>query len=390
MKVYFVINQDLFDGSAHALYCYRNCSWLAATAPAGHEVELIFPAKSRWSRCDETKHAEKHFRFFLGGALKVTALPAWRRKKHGRGLTLNFWFTFQTMRYLRTSAMVGDVFITASFPKLLKSFASAGQLQKRLRWFYEVHQLAKLDFGPGSARDQRETEALALAEGFVTTTSALADMVKEKFPAIRQINLGLACGQPSANIPPPPSTSETFTLGYLGSLYGGQGVEWLVLNWASIRKRLGVPAKLMIGGGSETQIEKLRFIAKASFCEGIEFAGHIPPGEIGAFLANIHALIIPSAATGRMPFVAITKAYDYLAYQRPVIASSLPSITEIMRPGVEALVYEPLALDGLVCCAQTLMNAPTEGSRLVTAALQRCGSFTWEERARKYWRWLME
>ena len=77
MKIYFVINQDLFDGSAHALYCYRNCWWLATTAPAGHSVELIFPGENRWSRCDETQHAAEHFRL-VESSLKVTALPAWR------------------------------------------------------------------------------------------------------------------------------------------------------------------------------------------------------------------------------------------------------------------------------------------------------------------------
>lgn len=385
MKIHFVINQDLFDGSAHALYCYRNCWWLATTAPAGYSVELIFPGQSHWSLCDETLHAEEHFR--LGeSSLKVTALPAWRRKKHARGLTLNFWFLSHARRHLRTFAKEGDVFITASFPKLLKAFVSI----KNLRWIYEVHQLAKLDFGAGSARDKKEAETLALAQGFVTTTGSLAGMLEEGFPAIRRVNLGLACGRPPENIPPPPSAKETFTLGYLGSLYGGQGVEWLVTNWATIRERLGVPAKLVIGGGNETQIEKLRMIAEASGSSGIEFGGHIPPSGITAFLAGIHAMIIPSAATGRMPFVAITKAYDYLAYQRPVITSGLPSITEIMRPDVEALVFEPMDLDGLVRCAEKLLNSPEEGNRLISAALERCGSFTWEARARKYWRWLME
>lgn len=389
MKIHFVINQDLFDGSAHALYCYRNCWWLATTAPAGHSVELIFPGENRWSRGDETQHAAEHF--CLGeSSLKVTALPAWRRKKHARGLTLNFWFTSHARRHLRTFTKEGDVFITASFPKLLKAFASTKRLRTQLRWIYEVHQLAKLDFGTGSARDKKEAEALALAQGFVTTTGSLAGMLEEGFPAIRRVNLGLACGQPPADIPPPPSANEAFTLGYLGSLYGGQGVEWLVTNWATIRERLGVPAKLVIGGGSEIQIEKIRIIAETSGANGIEFAGHIPPSGISSFLASIHALIIPSAATGRMPFVAITKAYDYLAYQRPVIASSLPSITEIMRPDVEALVFEPMDLDGLVRCAKTLLNSPEEGNRLTNSALERCGSFTWEARARKYWRWLME
>ncbi len=389
MTLFFVINQDLFDGSAHALYCYRNCWWLATTAAAGNRVELIFPGASRWSRSDETKHAEEHFR--LGeSSLKVTALPAWRRKKHARGLTLNFWFTSHARRHLRAVSKDGDVFITASFPKLLKAFASSRQLQSHLSWIYEVHQLARLDFGAGSVRDKREAEALALAQGFVTTTGALAGMLEERFSAIRRVNLGLACGQPPASIPLPPSANETFTLGYLGSLYGGQGVDWLVANWATIRERLGVPAKLVIGGGSEIQIEKLGAMAKASRCEGIEFAGHIPPSAITAFLAGIHALIIPSAATGRMPFVAITKAYDYLAYQRPVIASSLPSITEIMRPDVEALSYEPMDLDGLVRCIKKLLNSPEEVNRLISAALERSGSFTWESRARKYWRWLLE
>ena len=42
-----------------------------------------------------------------------------------------------------------------------------------------------------------------------------------------------------------------------------------------------------------------------------------------------------------MPYVAITKAYDYLAMGRPIIAANLPSIRDVLRHGREALLFAP-------------------------------------------------
>jgi glycosyltransferase involved in cell wall biosynthesis len=390
MTLFFVINQDLFDGSAHALYCYRNCWWLAKAAPTGCRVELIFAGSSRWRVIDDSGRAAAHFQ--LGESLlRVTALPAWRKRKHGKGFTFNAWFHHHAAAYLAANVAEKDIFVTASFPKLLRFLAGRSALvRRRLRWIYEVHQLAVLDVGKDSSKVAAEKLALDLAQAFVTTTNALASLLEESFPTKPWVNIGLACGELKAAVPPPPPHDEWFTLGYIGSVYPGQGIDWLVENWRRIRDSLGCGARLIIAGGGDREVAALRKCAEEHDACDVEFLGKVSQAEIPTFLARVNALIIPSTNAGRMPYVAITKAYDYLTYRRPVIASAIPSITEVMRSGVEALTFHPCSVEGLAECAKRLLTEPSVGGELVESAAARAGAHDWETRARKYWRWLFD
>jgi glycosyltransferase involved in cell wall biosynthesis len=379
MKIHFVINQDLFDGSAHALYCYRNCWWLATTAPPGTTVRLVFPGESFWTGRNETRRATEHFG--QGNSpLEVVSLPALRRKKQTRGLTWNGWFHHQIRRYLLRKASEEDVCITASFLKLLRSQALAG----KTRWVYEAHQLAVFDHGPGR-KEAEERQILALARGLVTTTESLAAELRRSFPATTVVNLGLACGRLASAVPGMPNPGGEFTIGYLGSLYQGQGVDWLVREWDAIRASAGFAMRLVIAGGSENEISKLRQMASG---QNFEFVGRLRQHEIPAFLGRVHALVIPAMNEGRMPHVAITKAYDYLAYERPVVAARLPSITEVMRPDQEALFFEAGNVKELSASLRTLASSPSLAGSIIASATHRAESLSWRSRSMAYWQFL--
>lgn len=282
------------------------------------------------------------------------------------------------------------MFITASFPKLLKAFASTERLRTQLRWIYEVHQLAKLDFGAGSARDKTEAEALANADAFVTTTDALKALLLEGFATKPCVNLGLACGGLAGSVSMPRPFSHGLVLGYLGSVYRGQGVDWLVENWSSVCSGLNQPARLLIAGGDVREVEVLRRKAEEHSAGNVEFLGKVPQAEIPDFLARVNALVIPATSEGRMPYVAITKAYDYLGYQRPVVTASIPSITEVMRSGQEAVTFTPCTVESLVEGLKLLLAKPTLGDDLVVASGARALKLDWQSRAAKYWSWLLE
>ncbi|MBK8040753.1 MAG: glycosyltransferase family 4 protein [Verrucomicrobiaceae bacterium] len=389
MKLFFTINQDLFDGSAHSLYCYRHAAALAASAPEGSSVELVYPGASPWRAKDETAHAAAHFQL-ASPPPQVTALPSVRKKKHGKGLTLNAWFHYHAAKHLGASSSAGDFFITASFPKLLKYMESRPGLRGSLQFLYEVHQLARLDGDKDSAKALAEKRALAGADRFVTTTHALQSLLEEDFPRVPCLNLGLACVPTKWVIPEPPALDRDLRLGYLGSVYPGQGIDWLLENWRGIREGLGVPATLLIAGGSGKEVTWLRRKAEDGDADSVEFLGQLSQSDVPSFLARVNALVIPAMQQGRMPFVAITKAYDYLTYGRPVIASELPSITEVMRPGQEALGFTPGTAGSLLNGLRQLISRPDLAPPMVKAATARAADFDPQIRARKYWRWLFD
>jgi len=100
----------------------------------------------------------------------------------------------------------------------------------------------------------------------------------------------------------------------------------------------------------------------------------------------VDALIIPALNRGRMPYVAITKAYDYLGLNRPILAANLPSIAEVLRPEREALLFAPEDAAG-VADALTRIMRETDLVRTLTAHCRgRREEFTWENRSTAWWR----
>lgn len=382
MKVFFLINQHVFDGSAHALYCYRNCWWLARTDPAS-SVELVVPGGLGFAR-DVSAVCASDFALPALPNLRVTALPAIRNRKRGRGITVNLLYQAMVWRYLRRNARPGDVLLTASFLKLFAFLAGRKGIKSRLRCVYEVHQLEELDRHRAHPKSVREHGVLAMADLLVTTTDSLKSLLQKNHPALAVANIGLACAIPQVELPPAPA-GETFVLGYIGSLYQGQGVDWLIGHWQTIAASLPRPAHLKIAGGSPAEIEKLRSQFKDGDAGQITFVGQVRQSDLGRFLAAVDALVIPALNQGRMPHVAITKAYDYLAYQRPSLTSDLPSIVEVMRPEQEALVFSAGYAAALATQLTRLISDSAVGQRLVQSAAQRLTSLGWEARNDKYW-----
>ncbi len=385
MKVFFVINQHVFDGSAHALYCYRNCWWLAKTG-AGSSVELVVPGHLGLAR-DISAACADHFALPVLANLRVTALPALRKAKHGPGITFNLLYQAMAWRHMRKNAQAGDVLLTASFLKLFAFLARKKSIKSRLKCVYEVHQLEELDRHRDHPKSVWEHRMLALADLLVTTTDSLKGLLQKNHPALPVTNIGLACAVPQVEIAPAPA-GETFVLGYVGSLYQGQGIDWLIEHWQSISGRLPGPAHLKIAGGTPAEIERLRAPFKAGECSQISFVGQVRQSDLGHFLAGVDALVIPALNQGRMPHVAITKAYDYLAYQRPVLATDLPSIVEVMRPDHEALVFRAGDAAALAGQLSRLMSEPGLGERLVQSATQRLSALGWEARNEQYGQFL--
>ena len=385
MKVFFVINQQVFDGSAHALYCYRNCWWLAKSG-AGSSVELVVPGHLGLAR-DVSAACAEHFALPPLANLRVTALPALRKAKHGPGITFNLLFQAMAWRHLLKNAQPGDVLLTASFLKLFAFLVKKRSIKSRLKCVYEVHQLEELDRHRDHPKSIREHRVLAMADLLVTTTDSLKGLLKKNHPAIPVSNIGLACAVPQVEIALAPN-GETFVLGYVGSLYRGQGIDWLIEHWQSIAAKLPRPAHLKIAGGSPAEIEKLRAPFNGGECSQISFVGQVRQSDLGLFLAGVDALVIPALNQGRMPHVAITKAYDYLAYQRPVLATDLPSIVEVMRPDHEALVFSAGDAAALAAQLSRLMSEPGLGAHLVQSATQRLSALGWEARNQQYWQFL--
>lgn len=379
-RLFFVINQSPLDGSAHALYCLRNCWWLAQARPEV-SVHLLFPGSAEWSAL--TRHSGLQ----AVANLHLVGLPAVRHARGRSGVTINLVFYLAALMFLERRLRAGDWLVSASFTKLFRFLTARRGLRRRARTVYEVHQLAVLDGGRTAGQISREFAALAEAELLIATTGPLRAAAERGLPGRATATLGLACGFHPAEQPPlrARTAGDPFTLGYIGSLYDGQGVDWLVEEWPAIAAAQPVPVTLEIVGGSAAEVERLRGLADAKQLRSVICQGAVPAAQLGPHLARLDALIIPALPVGRMPYVAITKAYDYLGLNRPVLASGLPNIKEVLR-AEESFPFTAGDAPSLAAALHAALTQPAEARRRAEAAGQRAADFTWPARAEQWWR----
>jgi len=117
-------------------------------------------------------------------------------------------------------------------------------------------------------------------------------------------------------------------------------------------------AQILLMGGEPSEIEAFR--ARAAAASGgarCVFAGKRPPSELPVFLALADLLVSPRTQGQNTPF----KIYTYLAAGRPLVATRLPTHTQILDDSV-AFLAEPEP-DALATAIRTALADPAEAAR---------------------------
>ena len=114
------------------------------------------------------------------------------------------------------------------------------------------------------------------------------------------------------------------------------------------------------------------------------FTGFVPPSDIPLYLAAADMLVMPT--TPDLAYAAYTsplKLFEYMASGRPIVASGLASVREVLDDGGNAVLYEADSADGLAEAVGRLVASPTLGRSLAERALQDVARYAWDARARR-------
>lgn len=132
---------------------------------------------------------------------------------------------------------------------------------------------------------------------------------------------------------------------YVGNLERYQGVD-LMLEAFELAARERPEATLVVVGGALSQIETYRAkCAPLSAAGRVVFTGPIPLRQLGHVLAHGDVLVSPRIKGNNTPM----KVYSYLQSGKPVLATRLPTHTQVLHDEVAKLVApEPRAMaDGM-------------------------------------------
>jgi len=372
--LFFVMNQDPMDGSAHALYCMRHLRSLARAAPDGFSVTLVCPSRSGVGEILGHHHLGSLANF------RIRRLPSLRRGGDGVGLHVNAVFHWAAWLFLRANARSGDIVATASFPRLLDFLGRRWRGKKdRPQLVYEVHQLECLSRPADHPKCRREFAALAFADRLLTTTIPLETILRKLSPHVPLVRIGLATGYAPVDRRVR-AAGEAFRVGYFGSVSPEQGVPWLAAHWPG-RTQGGVPLELHIFG----RARRGEPLPESAPARGIFVHTPVVSDDVPSRCLTLDALIIPALDQGHRAAIAFTKAYDYLGLALPVLSSDLGTIREVVRPEREGLFFSPGDAASLHAQISRLAEDTGLQSRLCEACRVRAPDFSWADRAGRWW-----
>ena len=229
---------------------------------------------------------------------------------------------------------------------------------------------------------RREAHVWSDADGYVTITEGLKRELERRFatrPRMAVVPDGTRATETAEDL----ATDRTeFTIGYAGHLYPWKGVDLVIEAVAALKDTRG----LIIGGHEkEPDLARVKaFAAQLNCASRITFTGLIPPAAVAARLreADVVTLANPASAISS-EFTSPLKLFEYMASGRPIVASDLPSLREVLRHEENALLVEPGNPQALTAGILRIKDDAALGRRLAARAKDEVGEFTWARRAER-------
>ena len=173
---------------------------------------------------------------------------------------------------------------------------------------------------------------------------------------------------------------------YIGTLADWQGLDIVVKALPKILAHQ--PVRLQIVGRGRSRQRKIlsKQIRKLGVEGSVTVLPAVPHHEIPALIAESDICVAPlglndrNVTQGACPI----KVLEYMAAGRPLLASNMPIVRELVREDVDALLFSPNDPDDLARQVLALLNDLELSKRLAQSASERALSkFTWHESQKK-------
>lgn len=354
MKLFYIANFRMPTEKAHGIQVMEMCN---AFAKQGIEVELILPKRINKIKQDIFQYyqIEKNF--------KIKKLPCLDFIIFDRIIgILGLWvesFTFLLSSWFYLLFKKPDIIYIRD--NLLLPLTIC-----RRNIFFESHNSFK-----------RFWFYLKKTKGIISITKGLAEHFKS-----RGINNQIIWAPDGVNLDKF-NTRGTIDLPkdkkivlYTGHLYKWKGVDVLL----DTAKRL--PDVLFIFvGGTEKDIESFKQKVKV---KNVLIAGKKPHSEIPLWLQSADVLALPNSATSNISkfYTSPLKMFEYMAVKKPIIASDLPSLREVLNNKNSVLVA-PDNPEALAEGIKKVLSDAHFAEAIAEQAFQDVQQYTWRKRAKK-------
>lgn len=172
---------------------------------------------------------------------------------------------------------------------------------------------------------------------------------------------------------------------YTGHLYPGKGVELIAAIASSLHEY-----EVVIVGGTETDIDRCKRLVGDA--DNVRFIGHCVHAQVRLYQRAADVLLLPLADAIQVAggqggniarFTSPLKLFEYMAADRPLIASTLPVLQEILTDGRNSLLVPYHEPERWVAALNALAANPDLGAGIAAQARRDVEAYTWEKRAQR-------
>lgn len=166
---------------------------------------------------------------------------------------------------------------------------------------------------------------------------------------------------------------------YTGHLYEWKGARVLAQAAESLSKNIEV----YLVGGTDADLQNFRKFLNERRLERCRALGQVDYSLIPKYLAAADVLILPNSGKFEISrsHTSPLKLFEYMAARRPIVASDLPSLREVLDEtcAVFFVPDDPLSLARKI---ESLISDVELCENLSVNAARRVGEYSWQARAR--------
>ena len=169
---------------------------------------------------------------------------------------------------------------------------------------------------------------------------------------------------------------------YAGHLYPWKGVDVLLQALVNLD---GVNATIIGGDAAEPDFQRLQDTSRSiGLGSRVEFVGMVEPSRVSGLLAKGDVLVLPSVGAGpAVNYTSPLKLFEYMAAGKPIVASNLPSIREVLRDGENAVLVEPGSPTALTSGLRRVLEDRKLAERIASRAFDEVAEHSWDCRAER-------
>jgi glycosyltransferase involved in cell wall biosynthesis len=183
------------------------------------------------------------------------------------------------------------------------------------------------------------------------------------WPKVLVVHCGLEPAFHSVAPTPPPAAPRLVCVGRLS----GEKGQLLLIEACHRLAQKGLPFELVLAGDGEMRPELEALIARHGLGDRVRITGWISSDLVRDEILAARGLVLPSFAEG-LPVVIM----EAMALRRPVIATYVGGIPELVRPGENGWLVPAGSVDDLAMALEDFMRTPDDVLlRMADAAYER-------------------